>query len=192
MATSRAYDDGAHTVRITDGRGSVLLERYNGQDEVISSTVDPDGIALTTTYRYDGNGNLTDTIDPLNGDVDVLTEYDALSRPILMTKPLRGTAETFYDGNSNVVRQVDGRGVAQRFVYDDLNRKTDTILVESISNGGAELTMQHTDYLDATNRTVQTDASGAATTIQHDAMHRDTLITNDQRHIVSGTASSGG
>ncbi len=182
IPTSRTYDDAAHTIQITDGRGSVLLERYNGHDAVIESTVDPAGLALRTTHRYDGNGSLTDTVDPLNGDVDMLKAFDALGRVISTTQPLRGTSKTFYDGNNNVARTVDARGVAHRFVYDALDRKVEQILEESISRGGADLTLSRTEYVDGANLTRTFDAAGGRTEIQNDALHREVLITDPADH----------
>jgi RHS repeat-associated protein len=170
--TQYAYLDVENTRVTTSPRGVQTVERYNGLDALIERIVDPAGLQLRTTYRYDGNGNLTGEKDSEGGVIDAQFVFDGLNRRISATYPLGGHERWFYDGNGNVTRMVDRRDIVRTTAYDHLNRKTSDTLVESISNGGAELVVTRVDYDDPGNSTTVTDANGNTTRQFDDAMHR--------------------
>ncbi len=60
------------------------------------------GLALATTYAYDGVGNVTSVTDP-NGNVTTSTVND-LNQTILAIEPGSVTRETYYDKNDRVTK----------------------------------------------------------------------------------------
>jgi RHS repeat-associated protein len=170
--TQYLYLDAENTRITISPRGVRTVERYNGHDALIERTVDPGGLNLQTTYRYDANGNLTGEKDSEGDVIDAETAYDELNRRITAIYPLGGQEQWFYDGNGNVVRLVDRRGIVHTTAYDTLNRKTTDTLVESISNAGDEVVVTRIDYDDSGNATTVTDANGNTTRQVDDAMHR--------------------
>ena len=176
--TTHEYLDSENARLTINPRGVVTRERFNGHDALIERVVDPSGLALTTTFRYDGNGNLTGTKDSEGSVIDEATVYDGLNRRVRTIYPLGGEARWFYDGNSNVVRTIDRRGVQRASAFDALNRKISDSVVESISNAGTELTLTSIDYDDAGNATIVTDANGGTTTQFDDPLHRPIRIVD--------------
>jgi RHS repeat-associated protein len=83
------------------------------------------GTATSTSYGYDGHGNLS-TITDANGN-KWTSQYDLLGRVTTRTTPDTGTTTMQYDGNGNLLQAVDARGATDGVVswtYDALNRKT--------------------------------------------------------------------
>ncbi|MEO6536174.1 MAG: SpvB/TcaC N-terminal domain-containing protein [Candidatus Paceibacterota bacterium] len=80
----------------------------------------------TSTYAYDGTGNLTKITDGL-GNVRNFT-YDLLGR-VLKNEDLHAAADTSfgsttyaYDDNGNITQSISPRGKITNFTYDLLNR----------------------------------------------------------------------
>jgi RHS repeat-associated protein len=176
--TETQFLDDEHAVITTNPRGIKVKQVLNGLDKPIARIVDPDGPALTTTFRYDANGNQTALRDPEGDEADIVRTFDGLNRKIVSEYPLGGVERTWYDGNGNPERTVDRRGITMRHEYDALDRKTADILVESISNGGADLELSRTVYDDETSTTMVTDAKQQPTTTQFDGLHHERLITD--------------
>jgi RHS repeat-associated protein len=175
--------DAAHTKVTTSPRGVISRERFNGHDALIERTIDagpeaqctpaPEGPAcLQTTYRYDGNGNLTAEKDSVGGVVDKESVYDGLNRKIVESLPLGGTERVFYDGNGNIVREIDRRGVETITEYDHLDREIRRTVTESISNGGQPLVVVENIFDDQANALTIRDGNRHETRQQFDAMHR--------------------
>jgi RHS repeat-associated protein len=181
--TSAQFLDTEHAIVTTNPRGFKVKEVLNGHDKAISRTVDPDGLALTTTYKYDANGNQVASQDSEGDEPDVVRTFDGLNRKVKSEYPLGGVERTFYDGNDNVIRTIDRRGIEMKHEYDVLDRKTADILVESISNSGAELTIMSKSYDDTAMRTTTTDAKGQPTVVEFDAMHREVKTTDAMSNV---------
>jgi RHS repeat-associated protein len=171
--TRLTYIDAEHIREIRDARNVTIREQYNGLDEVIEKTVDPGGLELRTTFAFDGNGNAVAIKDPEGGDVDELRIYDGLNRVVKRRFPLKGEEKTYYDGTGNVIRQVDRMGTVMRHEYDVLGRHTADYLVESRTNGGAELRLSSADYDDATATARTSDANRNVTIHYFDGVHRE-------------------
>jgi YD repeat-containing protein len=98
---------------------------------------DPAGLNYTTTYAYDEMDNL---ITVSQGAQQRSFAYDSLGRlicasnpenraasaPSCLTTPLptAGLLRYEYDGNGNLTRRTDARGVVAQYAYDNLNRMT--------------------------------------------------------------------
>jgi RHS repeat-associated protein len=152
--TAYAYDDADNAVTITDANGVKHRADKDGLDRLYQETADVDGLNLTTTYFYDGAGNLVQTQDAQGGDIDVAYTFDGLGRKLTAvfaaTPDDIGPVEQryFYDASSNLVRSIDVRGIERRYTYDDLERPLTQVLVESITNGGQPLLLEETVYAD--------------------------------------------
>jgi YD repeat-containing protein len=116
---------------------------YNTQGDLASESTAPitttlNGVTtastpVTTTYGYDGDGDQT-SVTSANGKTTT-SGYDHLGRPVTTTLPTvtlytgataAPTETTGYDGDGNVVRQVDGNGDVTLSSYDPLGRQVAT------------------------------------------------------------------
>ncbi len=146
---------------------------YNGNGSVSSSS-DADG--HTTTYEYDGKGNLSKIIPPAGSGIGgTVISVDADSRPHVITDGA-GHVETItydnddratevaysgtgsavavkftYDGDGNLTKRVDPSGTT-KYVVDALGRVTKETLPGSLSNKYG--------YDDASNMTSFADGGG--------------------------------
>ncbi len=132
-------DPNGHQHRVTNNADGKVIQ----VDEYGTDTSTP---YATTTYQYDGLGNLLKVTDAQNHLTT--TSYDTFGRKIGMSDPDMGScgdvtilqpAAAFpwyptpcwsyeYDANGNLTRQRDARGQTTSFVYDPLNRvKTKTL-----------------------------------------------------------------
>lgn len=75
-----------------------------------------------TSYVYDSEGNLTNTIDAHGNTVSI--GYDKLGRKILMDDPDMGVWGYAYGLNGNLISQTDAKGQTINFEYDPINRLT--------------------------------------------------------------------
>ena len=100
---------------------------------------DPAGLAQSTTYDYDPQGNIRRIVQ---AQQQRFYFYDALSRVVrvrnveddvnpnlpALADPFTGNSQwsraMTYDDNGNVTQQTDSRGVVTNFTYDRLNRNT--------------------------------------------------------------------
>ena len=163
------YEDADNAVVMTNPRGVKQRVDKDGLDRVYQK-IDALGVLdLATTYTYDGNGNPHTVSDPQGGDVDVTYQYDGLNRLIVATYVSTpgdaGPVEerTFYDGNDNVVRRTDRRGIAYATTFDNLDRELTSVVMETITNGGLPLVLARSVYTDAL------DANGLGAVARYDA-----------------------
>lgn len=185
--TRYTYEDSDNAVTVTNPRGFKSRTDKDGLDRVYQTVVDTDGLALATTFTYDANGNLQTLRDPQTGDVDVTHSYDGLNRKIsslYVSTPGDGGAireRFFYDGDNNLIRQIDKRGIEFTWSYDNLARERTKALKETLSNGGALLILAETQYedqpaADGRYRVITFDANRNQTITQYDSLDRPTVI----------------
>ncbi len=181
--TTTSYDDADNAIISTDARGFRTRADRDGLDRLVEEVQALGVLDLTTTYTYDGAGNVASVRDPQGNDIDVAYTYDGLGRKLtaeyVATPGDVGAVieRSFYDGAGNLVRVIDRRGIEQRMTYDALGRKLTQRLVESISNGGAELLLEEIIYFDGQDgdglvRMTTYDANRNATTTYTDSLGR--------------------
>jgi YD repeat-containing protein len=123
----------------------------------------------TTTYEYDGAGNITKITDP-RGKVTVQT-YDPLDRLIGLVQPAvaLGTPSVgmTYDGQDRVKSVTDPRSLVTSYTNTGLGDQTN---LASPDTGAAVLT-----YDTAGNVKTRKDARNKTTTYTYDALNRLTL-----------------
>ncbi len=111
-----------------------------------------------TTYVYNGNGQLTETIDP-NGHTTKFG-YDGLGRQITVTDGENRVTTTYYDSRGNVTGVAAPDTGLTQYSVDALGRVTQT--TDADSNVTTKL------YDNNGNVTSMTDASGNTTTFAYD------------------------
>ncbi|MFI5936919.1 LamG-like jellyroll fold domain-containing protein [Actinoplanes sp. NPDC051494] len=116
--TSYEYGYGGWESKRTSPSGVVTSTLYNAAGEVRAFT---DGAGNTTTYAYDGLGQVTDTKLPDNTVSS--TWYDLAGREVRSAQrdangtELRSTSAR-YDKSGKPVATTDARGTTTRFTYD--------------------------------------------------------------------------
>jgi YD repeat-containing protein len=109
--------------------------------------------------------------------------YDGLNRRLRSTyvatpgdagQPV--TEEFTYDGNNNLVRYKDKRNIVFTTAYDNLNRVRTKTFHETVTNGGAELSLVTYIYDDANTSVTETDANGNVTITRSDSLHRPATV----------------
>ncbi len=118
--------------------------------------------AVTTTFGYDTNGNLTTTNAPLSRNSTSL--YDEINRLKQITDPAFGVTQFGYDANDNLTSVTDPRSLVTSYTYSgfgDLKTQTspDTgVTTNTYDSGG--------------NLDTSTDSRRAVTGYAYDALNR--------------------
>ncbi|HXU02947.1 MAG TPA: hypothetical protein VN903_18400, partial [Polyangia bacterium] len=114
-----------------DGTTITTDHRVNGQDQQqprierknmhgkLASLTDANG--STISYKYDADGNLTDTFEPSN---NLHIEYDVRGRKITSSDADLGSWRFEYNGFGDVIRQFDSKNEQVTMFYDRLGRMT--------------------------------------------------------------------
>ncbi len=116
-------DDVTALLRPDATRDQTVAFTLDDSGRVHTRTVNPGGLALTTTYTYDGNGRVVKVVDPLG--VATRTDYDAAGNVSGTTVDPGGlnllTSYT-YDGQGNVQTATSPAGNVTRYAYDAAGR----------------------------------------------------------------------
>jgi len=83
--TAFTYDDAGNKASVTDPEKRLTKYDYDAANRLVTITapaVDKGGSATVTKYDYDRSDNRTLVKDAVNGDDDVVSEYDPLNRKI--------------------------------------------------------------------------------------------------------------
>ena len=197
--TSTNYYDGSENLIATatlDASGKILSTNtftYDNNANRLTSTVwrhvGSSWTPSTTTYNYDAQNRVTQTIDPDGGTniviynvigkqqatIDKLGHtnsyvYDAMARLIQTTYPDFTTETNGYDAAGNRIASADRLTNVTTYVYDPLNRLQKTIYADNTTN--------MTVY-DGIGRVAQTiDARGTITGFSFDIAGRRLSVTN--------------
>ena len=168
-----------NAITTTDQAGKVqkvIKDALGRTREIIE---DPGGVAQSTTYDYDAQGNvrkivqaqqqrfyLYDTLSRLvrvrNVEDDVNPNLPALTDPI--TNNSQWSRAMVYDDNGNVTQQTDARGVVTTFTYDRLNRNTG-VSYSSDPSGTLPVTRTFDFAVKGKGRPYQTKTTGTGGTL---------------------------
>jgi RHS repeat-associated protein len=98
--------------------------RYDGLGRIVqvdeTNRVTGQPITYTTTYAYNGLGNLTRILDA-QGNV-TSSSYDALGRRLTLDNPDQGLRRFAYDNAGNLLQSMDAKGQVIDYRYDAANR----------------------------------------------------------------------
>ncbi len=195
-------------IRVDNGTTTTLT--YDARRRLLTRTID----SQTTTYTYDGIGNITKTTLPHGSFLTY--EYDAAQRLTAVQDNLRNRIEYTLDklGNRTQENVKDPSGTLTRTLsrtYNSLNRLTkitgganqattfahDThgnptsVTVDAITTtNSAGLNQQTSQAYDALNRiSTSTDATNGITTYTYDARDNLTSVTDAKGYITRYTYS---
>ncbi|WP_189964025.1 FG-GAP-like repeat-containing protein [Streptomyces violascens] len=166
--TVTTYDDRGNVASTTDPAGAKTTYVYDAANRLASQTSPrgnvpgTDAGKFTTTYGYDKNGNLTQTVDPTGAVTS--TAYDAFNRPTLVTDALGQATKSEYDAAGNLLRSTDPLGKTTAYTYTTSN------LQETVTNPLGKTTRY--GYDGDGHRTSVTSPSGAKSTWSFDANGR--------------------
>ncbi len=160
------YDAADNVLSRTDANGNTNGFVYYDNDWLKTEAVDPGGLNETTSYTYDGVGNVATVIIP-GGNITT-NIYNDRNELTQATDSIGLAASYTYDGVGNVITETDGNGNGPTYSYDAVNR---LILVEDAMN---ETTSYK--YDDAGNLTGITDREGHKTCYQYDGINRRTKV----------------
>jgi len=160
------------------------------------------GVPVTTTYGYDADGNQT-LVLAANGNGNMTTStYNHLGRlvqagdssvTLYSAVVVTPTQVLSYDGDGNLVRQVDGNGNVRTSSYDPLQRlvvRTDAVsgttvitysATERVAAQDARGNVSTYGYDGAGRVIQQSDAVSGTAQYQYDAAGNTTVITSSDR-----------
>ena len=179
LVTKYKYDDAHNSVTTTDPRGIVTDTYKDGLDRVYKIVLHTDQGDATTSFTFDGDGNIATVSDAQNNDIDVTYAYDGLDRKISATyvstpdDTHTPVDEYFYDGDNRVITFIDKMGNTFTTAYDNLGR-----IIEQTAPGlpGTSATFS---YDDTANTMTATNADHSGSTItEYDAIGRVTKVTD--------------
>jgi YD repeat-containing protein len=158
---------------ITDPAGRITRLGYDAATgELTSTTVDPNGLALSSGYGYDSVGNRTSETDP-RGNTTTLA-YDAARQVLRITAPLGAVTEYDYDAHGRAIeeRRATGDSAAP---WQRVNLSySATGKLAAISDDQGDTTSYSYDALDRQSH--RTDPLGEITDYSYDAGGRLTLV----------------
>lgn len=165
------YDEVGHLIFQENAAGQVYRFTYDAEGHVLTQTIDPDGLAITTTYAYDALGRQLEVVDA--GRCMQFT-YDNQSKLVQKCQDPDGLhlLTTFsYNELGQLVREVRSnlQGVDGVTVYtrDALGR----CLSMTVDPDGLRLTTSYT-YDNNDNVITKTDANQNTTHYVYDSNNR--------------------
>jgi RHS repeat-associated protein len=134
--TTYTYNSAGDRMSATDPLENRTEWKYNANHDVISATT-PRG--ETTTIVRDANGNPETVSRPAPSEAVQTTsyEYDGLGQLESVTDPLERTRTFVYDGNGNLEAETDPEGNTRSWRYDE-NSQVTSIISPRGNEEGAE------------------------------------------------------
>ena len=161
--------------RVYDAGGTLARTRSRAFNALNRLAQDLGAQGQSTTYGYDGNGNVVTTTDPLARTTG--SSYDALNRLTQVLDPAGGTTQYGYDAGGQLAQVTDPRGLATVYSYDGLGRLIRQTSPDTGTTGST--------YTAAGHLATRTDARGVTATHTVDALGRVTATAYSK----SGTPS---
>ena len=165
---------------------------WNASSTKIATVIAPTG---TTTYAYNGNGDLITVTDP-RGNSTTYTYNPVHTLQKITNRVGTQIINNTYDAKGRVLTQVDVNNITRTFTYDDTNR----ILSWIDTNGrkGKETyddlarVLQSVNALGATTTFAYGTTTDAATSIVDAKNATSTFIYDTKGNVTSFTAPNGG
>ncbi|HEY4082292.1 MAG TPA: LysM peptidoglycan-binding domain-containing protein [Burkholderiaceae bacterium] len=125
LTTTYAYANTAtgSSITITAPDGTLTRNDFDLNGQLVATTADVSGLALKTSYTFDGVGNTLTVTDP-KGLVTTYV-YDKLGRrtsEVVDQGGLNLSKSYEYDLNGNLIASTDSNGKRSLYVYDANNR----------------------------------------------------------------------
>lgn len=153
--TTRSY--AGTQVAETDPRGQTTVTLYDPSQRVLAKTLPIPGGAATTTYTYDGIGQLL-AVQRADGSQTNIT-YDLLGRKTSMTDPNTGNFSYQYDSQGHMTSVVSPDGKTIQYTYSPTGELQSRIYPDGTM---ATVTYGNTAQANAAGRVVKvTDPAGS-------------------------------
>ncbi|MCC3416220.1 MAG: hypothetical protein JGK05_32030 [Microcoleus sp. PH2017_02_FOX_O_A] len=164
-----------HTLRMEydyDSEGRIIASRtsqgnnqsiiYDAAGRVKSVT---DIFGNVTSYRYDLPLAPGENITPIAGAGRAVTLIDEVTLPDNTPTSSTDNPKVInkYDAANNLIAQISPTGLETRYVYDSLNRRTETILPDRTPGDWTDNPRTKTEYSDGNRIKSQTDTLGNKT-----------------------------
>lgn len=176
------------TKQVFDGAGRPTETTFPAYTPVAASGLPATPIIPKETTEYDELGRVKATIDRRNQRTDLT--LDPLDRLIAVQEPAVGGNRPawlyWYDNSGDQLRQVDPRGIHTVSEWDDLDRKTRSIVGETVPV--AKNLATDFVYDDAGNVTKVTDPTGVTADLVYDNVGQ-LLETKRPKAAGTGTVS---
>jgi RHS repeat-associated protein len=198
--TTYTYDAFGRQLTASRASGALTTWTYDLAGQLKSEAVKQTAsITATTTYEYDGAGNLTAVVDGENRRTEYgydlanhrtsLTDrrskvwtwtYDAKGREATRKDPTNATTSTFYDSIDRVTKITDPAGKDTTFAYDPA-----TALLASVTDPKNHATSYGYDWLG--RQTSLTNAKTETTSITYDPAGNVATLTNGRNKTTTFT-----
>jgi RHS repeat-associated protein len=176
--TSYLYE--GRTVSMTDGRGIVTKQKLSGFGEVGEMEIVGANPVYKTSMKYSALGGISKITDA-NNRVTMCVN-DGFNRKTSVNINGGVNLDTFteswkYDGEGLMTEHTDKRGVLSEMKYDDLGRKTETFVNETLP-ATKRITAESIVYDDVMSKVMMTDANLHSTVQIYDGLRRVSEIEN--------------
>jgi len=162
------FDSDDRLIETVDANGNRTAYTYDAVGRVLTRTVDPDGLALVTSYAYDSLGRQISTTDA-NGHITTISfdlENHVISRAV-DPSGLNLITQYEYDAAGNVRSVMQPNGNATTYTYDTQGRR----VTAAVDPDGLNIVTSYT-YDAAGNLAAVTDANGNTSHYFYDADNR--------------------
>ncbi len=186
---TNAYDD--WKVTTTDAKGTQKDLYKDAYDRLIQVGEHNGASTYTTTYNYDGAGNLTKITDA-SGNVRNFT-YNALGQRLTaedLHAPVDTTFGTWtyaYDASGNLTSQLDPKSQTVNYTYDNLNRQ---LTEDYTGSTGTEATYAYDTCVNGKERLCSVTNSASVESREYNALgltSKETKTINSVNYVTQYT-----
>jgi RHS repeat-associated protein len=121
-ASTYLHDNEGNLTLATDANNRKTSYEYDALGRLRSTLEDLDGVAARTQHAYDALGRITEVLDP--DGLSTTYEYNGFGNLVRQQSPDTGVTNMTYDEVGSVKTRTDERGIVATFGYDALNRLT--------------------------------------------------------------------
>ena len=173
------YDSNGMMSQMVDRNGYVTTYA-NSNGLVKSTTIDPGGLDITTTYEYDPMGRVSATVN----DRGVRNEFihDDFNQVTKITIDVGGldlVTDRVFNSNGSLIEETDPKGIVTSYDYDERDRLTEVVR----DVGGLEIIDVY-GYDDRDNRTTEFDDAGNPTIYEFDSVGNLDFVTDAESHTI--------
>ena len=194
------YNELLQPAQIQDPLGHVQLITYNAQHELVGSQIVG---GPTYSFAYDGQGNLSELVEPLGQSVNLAFNsqpdrlstledqngslssfsYDGAGNTSAAVSPDGSVTQVEHDGQGQVTQTINARGQAIGYTYDSRGLVTREDFPDH----------SHSEFsYDAHGNLISAGDSSGSTLLQYDSADRLTKITYPGGRFLQFTYDSGG